>query len=72
MPEDTKPQPISPKVHVGAASGGLGGSSAAVLLIWIMQAAGIPEAQFTPERVAALAGLCAWIGVYIGGYYKSE
>ena len=61
---------ISPKVHVGAASAGVGGGVAAVLLIWIMQAAGIPEAQFTPDRVAALTGACAWLGGYLGGYLK--
>lgn len=65
------PEPISPKVHVGAASAAVGGGSAAVLLIWVMQGAfGMAEAQFTPERVAALTAACAWIGGYIGGYLK--
>lgn len=68
MPDETR---INPKVHVGSASAGLGGGGAAVLLIWIMQSMGIAEAQFTPERVAALTGLCAWAGGYIGGYLKS-
>ena len=61
---------ISAKVHTGAASAGVGGGFAAVLLIWIMQAAGVPEAQFTAERVVALTGALAWVGGYIGGYLK--
>lgn len=64
-------EPISPKVHTGAATAGVGGGVAAILLIWIMQAAGVPETQFTPERVTAITGACAWLGGYLGGYLKS-
>lgn len=62
---------INKKVHAGALGGG-GGSVAAVLLIWVMQAAGVAEAQFTPERVVALTGACAFAGSYLGGYFKKE
>lgn len=65
------PDPINPKVHASSATAAVGGGSAAILLIWIMQAAGIPEAQFTPDRVAALTAAMAWVGGYIGGYIKS-
>lgn len=69
MPEDNK---ISPKVHAAANSAGFGGAGAAVLVIWIMMdGLGIPEAKFTPDRVVALTGLCAWIGGYVGGWLKS-
>lgn len=64
-------EPINPKVHAGAATAGVGGGVAAVLLIWAMQAAGVPEAQFTPDRVAAITGACAWLGGYVGGYLKA-
>ena len=64
---------ISPKVHSGAASAAVGGGSAAVLLIWLLQSVvGVPEAQFTPDRVVALTSVLAWIGCYIGGYLKSS
>lgn len=69
MPEEK--QPISPKVHAAATTAAFGGAGAAVLLIWGMQAAGVPAEQFTPERVVALGGLCSWAGGYLGGYYKS-
>lgn len=65
-------EPISAKVHTGAASAGVGGGAAAVLLIWIMQWVGVPEAQFTPERVVALTGALAWAGGYLGGYFKAS
>lgn len=64
-------EPINPKVHTGAASAGVGGGFAAILLIWLMQALGVPAEQFTPERIVALTGACAWAGAYIGGYLKS-
>lgn len=63
---------IDPKVHAGAASAGAGGSFAAVLLVWALQAMGVPEAQFTPDRVIAITGACAWLGGYIGGYLKKN
>jgi hypothetical protein len=64
---------INPKVHAAAATATVGGGTAAVLLIWVMQdLMGIPEAKFTPDRVAALTGALAWAGGYIGGYLKSQ
>ena len=71
MPDgDTK---VNPKVHAGAAPAGVGGGGAAVLLIWLLQVAfNVPEASFTPERVVALTGACAWLGGYLGGWLKSS
>lgn len=63
---------ISPKVHSSSITAGFSGAGAAVGVIWLMQALGVPEAQFTPERVAFLAGACATVGGYLGGYFKKE
>lgn len=64
---------IAPKVHASAATAGIGGGAAAVLLMWVMQdVIGIPEAKFTPDRVAALTAALAWLGGYVGGYLKSN
>ena len=65
------PEKINPKVHSASISGGAGGGAVAVILVWIMQAMGVPEAQFTPERIVALTSLCGVGASYIGGYFKS-
>lgn len=61
---------IHPKVAASAVGGTIGGALT-VLLIWILQASGVPEAQFTSERVVALTTiLSAGIGLW-SGYVKS-
>jgi len=62
---------ISAKVHVGAASGGVGGGTFAIVLVQILRNVGVPEIWFTPELMILLTGACSYVGTYIGGYLKS-
>jgi hypothetical protein len=63
---------VDPKVSTGAGAATLGGGALATLLIWIMQASGIPAEQFTPERVVALTAVMAGLSGFVGGWLRKR
>lgn len=62
---------INPKVAMGTAAGGLGGACTVVLLWWFQEGLGIPQEQFTVERVAALTTIMTVVPGFIAGWITS-